>query len=75
MRSPKRLAWYDRNGQAVDLEECHSMGKKRGCRCGHCALCGYAQHTGIHGPVDGCEAVVGSAPWGHQYEPRQEKAQ
>jgi hypothetical protein len=54
-------------GGAVDFSECPSP---RRCPCGHCDLCGYPKHSGIHGPVYG--EPPGSKPWGHAFVPKEQ---
>lgn len=56
----------NRENGAIDLTKCPQyVHRRRGCRCGSCAICGYPKHTAIHGPVNG--GAPGSRPYGHQF--------
>lgn len=51
---------------AVDLDACETR-RGQNCHCGTCAVCGYAMHMSIHGPLFG--QPPGSKPFGHEFVP------
>ena len=53
---------------AVDLDECPNLSR---CRCGGCRRCGAPKHCAYHGSMYG--EPPGSAPWGHRFEPLNER--
>ena len=53
---------------AVDLGACPTKRSRFGrCCCGPCKVCGFAKHSGAHGPFFG--HPPGSKPYLHEYEP------
>jgi len=58
---------------ALDLSECPGLSqpprkwaRKRGCKCGVCAVCGFPKHCALHGPLYG--QPPGSKPYAHAYQ-------
>jgi hypothetical protein len=54
---------------AVDLSECHRIGRYGKCRCDYCAVCEFPKHMAIHAPLYG--QPPGSRPWGHEFVSRE----